>query len=81
LADEPESREYKAQKLTWEKPYCIRIAELRKDIHEGDTWPLNEHYRCNDIYRFYNLFEVEEFLQSFGKDITDLKWPADYTRG
>jgi hypothetical protein len=77
LADEPDSKEYKVQKLNLEKPFCLRVAELPRDIHEGDSYPLNEHYRRNDVYRFYNIYEVEDFLQTFGYELTDLKWYVD----
>jgi hypothetical protein len=77
-ANDTDSPVYKAEKLTWEKPYCIHIQELRRDVYEGDVWPKNDDYRRNDNYRFYNLYEVEEFLQSLGIGFTDLKWPADY---
>jgi hypothetical protein len=79
LADDYDSPIYKVEKLTWEKPYWIHVQELRRNVYESDVYPANEDYRRNDVYRFYNLYEVEEFLQSFGKEFTDLKWPQDYT--
>jgi hypothetical protein len=78
-ADDYDSPIYKAEKLTWEKPYRTHVQELRRDVYESDVYSANEDYRRNDVYRFYNLYEVEEFLQGFGKEFTDLKWPQDYT--
>lgn len=73
-ANEPDSPIYKEEKLNMEKPYWVRVAELPRDVHEGDSYPLNEHYRRNDVYRFYNIYEVEEFLQTLGFKLSDLKW-------
>jgi hypothetical protein len=78
-ANDPDSPVYKAEKLTLEKPYWIHVQELRSEVYESDIYPTNEDYRRNDNYRFYNLYEVEGFLQLLGKDFTDLKWPVDYT--
>ncbi|OQP53624.1 hypothetical protein [Niastella populi] len=77
--NDPHSPEFRKEKLIWEKPYCIHVQELRRDVYESDIWPTNEDYRRNDIYRLYNLYEVEEVLHRFGKEFNDLKWPCDYT--
>lgn len=73
-ADEQDSKEYKLQKLIMEKPFYIRVAELPRNVYDGDSFPSNEDYRRNDVYRFYNIYEVEEFLQTLGYELTDLKW-------
>jgi hypothetical protein len=77
--NEPHSPVYMKEELIREKPYLIHVQELRRTVFESDVWPTNEDYRRNDIFRLYNLYEVEEILQSLGKEFTDLKWPVDYT--
>lgn len=76
-ANEPDSMPYKEEKINMERPYWARVAELRRDIHEGDEYPLNEHYRRNEVFRFHNIYEVEDFLKTFGYELSDLKWFVD----
>ena len=78
FADEPNSLEYKTHKLNLEKPFYVRVAELLSDVYERKSDPLDKHYKRNDVYRFYNIYEVEEFLQIFEKELTDLMWYADF---
>jgi hypothetical protein len=77
LANDPDSPVFKKEKLKMEKPFWARVIELRRDVYESNSDPLDEHYRRNDFYTFYNIYEVEEFLQTLGYEITDLKWLAD----
>jgi len=77
LANEPDSPVYKKEKLKKEKPFWVRVAELRRDVYENDSDPLDKDYKRNDLYTFSNINEVEELLRTLGYNLTDLKWLTD----
>jgi hypothetical protein len=76
-SNEPDSYHFKEQKKIEEKPYLARICEISRTALEGENHPRSEDYKRNDVYRFHNLFDIEEFLQPLGYSFSDLKWYSD----
>ena len=77
LASGEEPHFVKEQELIRQKPYQLNVVELAIEAYENDRYEINEDYRVNDLYSFFDLDEVEVFLQRFGCTLTNIKWRAD----
>jgi len=75
--EEPEKR--KEQERNSMRPYEIRVAELKKAVHESGDYETNEDYRLNLIleqllaYREAAVGILEQGLDTVGKQAMRLK--------
>ena len=60
-----------------EKPYHVRVIELRRDVHESDKYERAEDYRQNDNYYFETLNEVEKLFEQLGSGLNDIKFRGE----
>ena len=60
------------------EPYRVNIAQVTREIFDGDKFPDNEDYLLNVTYSFSTLDDVERFLKELGYDLADIKWGADF---
>jgi hypothetical protein len=72
---EPEMVE-EQMKITRE-PYRVNIAQVTREVFDGDKFPGNEDYLLNATYSFGTLDDVERFLKDLGYDLSNIKWGAD----
>jgi hypothetical protein len=59
------------------EPYRVNIAEVTRDVFDGDKFPGNEDYLLNETYSFSSLDDVESFLKELGYELANIKWGAD----
>ena len=69
--------QYKEQMKIKKEPYKIWIAELKRSVYEGDRFPINEDYLINETYNFSTLEDADNFLESLGLTISEIKWSCD----
>lgn len=76
LQDE-DSHIYKEQIRIKQTPYFVRLAIISKEILDGDDYPLNEDYSKNEKHFFISIAEVENYIDSIGLMLENLKWYSD----
>ena len=70
-----EESEYVATQESYRRsPFQVLVQELDRDVHESDRYETNEDYRVNERHYFSSLDEVEEFVNSFGHTLENIKW-------
>jgi hypothetical protein len=60
-----------------EKPYHVRVIELRRDVHESGKYESTDDYRQNENYYFETLNEVERIIEQLGSSIKDIKFRSE----
>jgi hypothetical protein len=60
-----------------EKPYHVRVIELRRDVHESGEYESTEDYRQNENYYFKALDEVERIIEQLGCSIKNIKFRSE----
>jgi hypothetical protein len=60
------------------EPYRVNVAQVTREVFDGDKFPGNEDYLLNVTYPFGSLDDVEKFLKDLGYDLADIKWRADF---
>ena len=65
------------QEMIRQMPYQVLVQELKREAHESDKYETNEDFRANECYRFADLDEVEEFVQSYGHRLENIKWRVE----
>lgn len=68
---------FSEQKKVRDEPYQIWVAEISKEIFDGDDFPKSEDYISNKSFSFSSLDKVETFLYSMKLSFFDLKWSAE----
>jgi hypothetical protein len=60
-----------------EKPYILRIFELKKSVYNAQVYEGQEDYRINIHFRFASLEEIETFLKQYDKKLEEIKWLSE----
>jgi hypothetical protein len=60
------------------EPYRVNIAQVTREVFDGDKFPGNEDYLLNVTYSFSTLDDVERFIKELGYDLANIKWGADF---
>src|SRR6202012_929107 len=61
-------RAYQEQLKIQREPYSVNIAQITRELFDGDKFPGNEDYLLNTTYTFSTLDDVESFLKELGYD-------------
>lgn len=77
FTEEDDPYVFKEQTRIRDNPYNVWIAELKKDIYDGDRFPVSEDYLLNESYSFPSLDEAENFLLSLGLRLSEIKWSSE----
>ena len=78
LVDITDSEIFQKQLKIKNEPYRVNIAQMSREIFDGDRFPGNENYLLNVTYFFSTLNDVEVFLKELGYDLSNLKWGVDF---
>jgi len=74
LSPDEEPEFVSEQESIRQNPYRVLIQELKREVHESDRNESAEDYRLNELHCFTNLDEVEEFVESYGQTLDNIKW-------